>query len=56
MLTFLAFNDFAEHDIEWGEDTIAFDEQYAENWNKEYWLSRGLKFIRDIVTAKSYEE
>lgn len=58
MLTGTAFNDVAEHDVEWGERSIPWlnDESAPENYYKEHLLSRGLSYLRRLVTASSYGE
>lgn len=58
MLTGTAFNDVAEHDVEWGESSIPWlnDESAPDNYYKEHLLSLGLKYLRRLVTASTYQE
>lgn len=52
----ISFNDFALHDVEWGEQMVSFlfDDQAPENYCKEYILSLGLTFLQHLVAAKTY--
>ncbi|KAL9100316.1 MAG: hypothetical protein Q9163_004295 [Psora crenata] len=52
------FNDVAEHDIDWGVHSVPFlnDEDSPQNGYKEAVLSRGLEFLRELITAKTYED
>ncbi|MCJ1391400.1 hypothetical protein MMC18_004264 [Xylographa bjoerkii] len=58
MLTKLAFNDVAEHDIDWGEWEIPYVDDYdaPDNFHKEGYLSLGLSFLHRLVTAETYEQ
>ncbi len=58
MLTKLAFNDVAEHDVFWGELSIAYVDDYDElgSLYKEHYLSRGLAYLRQVVSATHYDE
>ncbi|MCJ1382882.1 hypothetical protein MMC17_005995 [Xylographa soralifera] len=53
------FNEFAAHDIEWGEERVMYDtdDWYApENAWKQGTLSLGLNYLRRLITAETYEE
>ncbi len=54
----VAFNDVAEHDVEWGERSIPWldDESAPDNYYKEHLLSLGLNYLRRLVSARTYEE
>lgn len=57
-LTGSAFNDVAEHDVEWGE----LEMRYLNDWGarydywKECYLSLGLTYLHQIVNALTYED
>lgn len=59
MLTNLAFNDVAEHDVEWGEWSIPYDEAaYNGTGNpyKQHYLSQGLQYLHKLVTTTDYDK
>lgn len=52
------FDDVASHDVEWGANKIPYLDDFNEIdvvW-KEHHLSLGLRWLRHLVTAKTYEE
>ncbi|MCJ1249618.1 hypothetical protein MMC30_006844 [Trapelia coarctata] len=54
----LPFNEVAEHDIEWGELSIPFANDWDEPDNvwKEHYLSLGLAYLYRAITAANYED
>jgi len=58
LLTALAFNDVAKHDILWGELGIPFanDREEPDNVWKEHYLSLGLAYLYQTVTAATYDD
>ena len=55
-LNIKAFNDLAEHSIEWGNSNILWETRFRKNVHKEYWLSTSLNFIRRLTLISSFEE
>lgn len=58
ILTLIAFNDVAKHDVEWGENRIEWGNRER---NRSYTyinhlLSLGLGYLRRLASAKTYEE
>ena len=53
-----AFNDVAEHDVEWGE----LEMNYLDDWDarydywKEHYLSLGLACLRQIVNTSAFDD
>jgi len=58
MLTDAAFNDVAEHDVQWGELRIPYANDWfgIDNTWKEHYLSLGLAYLHQAVTAATYDE
>ena len=58
LLTVLAYNDVARHDVEWGEFSIPFyyNTHPPDNDRLEHYLSLGLSFVRKLVTVPTYDE
>lgn len=54
----ISFNELALHDVKWGksEVDIVGDDAAPRNFQKEYVLSMGLVFLRDLVDAHTYEQ
>ncbi|KAI9840613.1 MAG: hypothetical protein M1837_001509 [Sclerophora amabilis] len=52
------FNDMAEHDIEWGgwERKPAHLFEEPDNCGMQYFLSCGLRFLRQVIQAETYDE
>ncbi|KAF3483340.1 uncharacterized protein GIQ15_02664 [Arthroderma uncinatum] len=52
-----AFNDIAEHNIQWGEFSVPFDAGHPGAEERyDYVVSLGLSSIYQVVTAMTYEE
>ena len=49
-----AFNDVAEHDVEWGNLQMEYHDGY-DRW-KEHYLSRGLSYLRQLFHTSTYED
>lgn len=57
-LTVLAFNDVASHDVEWGEKSIPYNNDFNSiriTW-KEHFPSLGLNWLRRLLAVNTYEE
>ncbi|CAF9920038.1 MAG: hypothetical protein ALECFALPRED_001411 [Alectoria fallacina] len=54
----VAFNDVAEHDVDWGELSIAWVDTSGngEDFYKEGFLLKGLDFIFQLSTARIYDD
>lgn len=59
LLTASAFNDIAEHDIEWGNLVIGYVDDYddpTERCYEEHYLSESLAYLHQIAAANTYGE
>jgi len=53
----VAYDEVAEHDVQWGEWMIDVSEDWEyHNPRKEGYLSQGLGFLRRLVTVETYDE
>ena len=54
----IPFNDVAEHDVDWGELTIAWLDTFGDKeiFYKEGYLLQGLDFIVQLSTARTYDD
>lgn len=52
------FNDVAEHDVDWGELSIPWVDTFGsdEIWWKGRYILKGLEFIFQLVTARTYDD
>ena len=56
-LTLSAFQDVAEHDVEWGELKVKWHYHRLQyNPWKEHYLSRGLSYLRQLFDAQTYDD
>ncbi|KAJ9230660.1 hypothetical protein C8Q69DRAFT_448505 [Paecilomyces variotii] len=57
----IPFNEVAAHDVQWGVWSVRYDD--TEVWEgdgmnvaKDYYMFRGLNFLRKVITAKGYDD
>lgn len=58
LLTKIAFDDVASHDVLWGKHIIPSSKERSPPYNtfKEHCLSLGLSWLRKVATASTYDE
>lgn len=56
LISCIAFNDVAEHDVYWGEYSVSYTNDWDENPYKEHFLSLGLEYLHQIINAKTYDQ
>ena len=55
----IAYNDVTEHDIDWAKwefDPVEESDITEDNYSMEHYLSKGLAYIRRVITVKTYDE
>ncbi|KAI9876672.1 MAG: hypothetical protein M1830_005987 [Pleopsidium flavum] len=53
----VAYDEVAEHDVQWGEDMIDVTYDWkCHSFSKEGYLSQGLEFLHRVVSADTYDE